>query len=345
MPDEQQRDVNAPPPQQGQSFLERKTAQLRQEQAESGTNRNDPLDAEPEMSAPLRDEASVQEDGYPELHDEEERLEEDAEPEEALEDEAPSEDEDDGEPERDVNWEKRYKDTQIELERLRTRDRERDEEVGQQLSGAVELHHQVEDELEKAKSYTEFYIQGVDQRIQQLEAAFTSGQIEPDKLQEARQYHYQLTQERQELVGRIEQLSSEKTEAEQKRKKREAEIARVRLTRTIPGWGKEKYAEMREAALDRGYTPEEFGNITDHRYFELLHDSMTLRGADKTIENVTERTRAKRPRRGKGRVSEQSRDSGGRFQKRQREFKENPNQPGRFAAMAEERLRKERRGR
>lgn len=333
-------------PQQAQSFAERKAAQLREERtvreaAEQPT--------EPEPRSPVQEDdgypqgqsESVQDDGYPELHDGGDELEA-GDPDGALEDETPPEGdyEDDGEP--TVDWEKRFKDTQAELTRAREQQQEQNGELTEMMAGSLQLKYDLEDHLTKARQYTEFYVNGIDNQIMQMERAFNSGAIDPERMQEARQQYQSLQQQKQQLNQRIEQVETTRSEAEAVRKKREAEITRVRLQRTIPDWSQQKYNEMRQEAVKRGYTVEEFSEITDHRYFEMLHDSMLLRSAKDTVGDVTKRKRPKPPR-GR-RNATQSRDGRGRFEKTKREFRENPNQKGRFAAMKAEQLQRERRG-
>lgn len=324
------------------SFRERKAAELRTERGETPDIKPAPAEpSEPETPQPPLE--SVQDD-IPELHDGDESEDEYLDSDEALDDETPF-DEIDDEPEQTdtVDWEKRFKDTQAELTRVNEEREERNAEHADMMAGALQLQHELEDRLTKAKEHGDFYLNTLNNQIGQLEQAFNSGQIDPENMGKARQMYQQLANQKHQLEQRQESLEKARQETEQLRKTREAQITRVRLARTIPDWSERKYGEMRQEAVKRGYSVEEFNEVTDHRYFELLHDSMMLRNAEKVVTNVRGKRKAKPPRNRNQR--RQPRDGRGRFEKAQREFRDNPNTRGAFANMKEQQLRNERRGR
>lgn len=334
---------NFPPPPaapKGEStFAERKAAQLREErEAQAPQAPAEPETAQPTPPVQLE---SVQGDGYPELHDSE------AQPE--LEGDVPDLEEtpgefdpidDGGEP--TVDWEKRYKDTQAKLTSVTEDRKDRDAEYADMMAGSLQLQYDMEDNLKKAKQYTGFYVDGIQGQIHNMERAFNSGQIGPEDMQAARQQYQQLQGQQQQLQARLTQIETTEREATQVKKRRQAEITRVRLQRTIPGWGQAKFREMQAEAATRGYSAEEFAEQTDHRFFEMLHDSIQLRSAGDAIGEITQRKRPKPPR---GRRNAQTpRNSRGQYEKAQRDFHDNPNQKGRFADMKAKQLARERRG-
>ena len=328
-----------------QSFKERKAAELSAERAGS----SEPANGTPEQDrtfdeTPGPELGSVQDDGIPELHGEQDELEEPEEGEEDL-DEIPS-DLLDGEADEEtaIDWEKRYKDTQAELTRVNERRNEMDAEHADLMAGSLQLKYEMEDRFKRAETQAEFFRAGLDNQIANLEQAFSSGLIEPDHLANARAQHQSLLQQRGQLEQYVEQATSQREEAERLRKDREAEVSRTILSRTIPDWSREKYDEMRQYASRFGYSPDEFNEQVDHRFFRLLNDSMLLNGAERTVSEVKRKQKAKPPRGGRN-VERAARDGKGRFRKLEKDFKENPNQRGRFAALQEERLRRERRGR
>ena len=113
----------------------------------------------------------------------------------------------------------------------------------------------------------------------------------------------------------------------------------MRLSRTIPGWGKEKYEELGQFAISLGYSAEEFTDKIDYRFFELLNDSMQLRQAGDKVKQVKRRQKAKGPRRN---ARQQARSADGKFREAKNAFHDNPNQKGRFAEMKLAQMRKER---
>lgn len=327
-----------------QSFTERKAAQLAQERAAQPEVSEQPEQERTSAEIPEPESGSVQDDGYPELHDEMELSGQLPEDESDLDEtpENPEDSYDDEEP--SVDWEKRYKDTQAELTRVSTRREELDAEHAEMMASNVRLKHDLEDRLTQAQTQAGFFLNNVTGQIGQLEQAFNSGQIDPEHLPQARQAYQNLVQQRAQLEQYVEKAQSELSESEKIRKQREAEIARTVLARKIPDWSREKYDSMRGYASRLGYTPDEFNEVTDHRFFQLLNDSMLLHSAGETVNDVKRKKMAKPPRSGRN-VDRQPRDGRGKFKKLERDFHSNPNERGRFAAMTEERLKRERRGR
>jgi hypothetical protein len=330
------------------SFQERKAEQLagervRTEQAEAQQNRQPDHDETSNDEIPLNESESVQDDGYPELHDDDTETDDgEFEQDEDLEDETPSEDElleQDGD---GIDWEKRYKDAQRELTRYQQRSDEQSEEVAETVAANLQLKFDLEDRLEKAEKQAGFFMGNLNQQIQQLEQAFNQGQVEPEKMAEARQYYQGLVQQRNQLEGYLQQVGTERSEAEKVRKNREAQIAQARLRKTIPDWSERKYQELRSYAVKRGYTVDEFNESTDYRYMELLHDSMMLHSADSTVRNVKRKRRRKPPAGGKN-VDRSPNTARRREARAKKDFLDNPNQRGRFAAMKAEQLHRERR--
>ena len=332
--------------QQAQSFAERKAAQLREERTIQEASQP-PAEAAPGQQetsdeTPPPESESVQSDGYPELHDEQAESEDEALEDEDLDDEIPSDEPEDEEEGERVNWEQRYKDTQAELTRVAQRRKELDAEHAESVSANLQLKYDLEDRLTKAEEQANFFLNGINSQIGQLEQAFNSGAVEPEKMQEARGYYQNLVGQRTQLQTYLDKAGEQRGEAERVRKQREAEITRSRLSVSIPDWSQDKYDEMRGYATQRGYSPDEFNEITDYRYFELLHDSMLLNSAEKTVRNVKSQRRRKAPRGGKN-VDRSPNTARRREARARKDFLDNPNQKGRFAAMKAEELSRERR--
>jgi hypothetical protein len=239
-----------------------------------------------------------------------------------------------------VDWEKRFKDTQRELTRVNEERRERESEQAQIIESAVALRHEFEDQLDVARRHAAVYTESFNQQIAQIEQAFQTGQIEPDKLGEARQYHQSLIQQRNQIQQQVQQLEAMDADVKQKERERKAEIARLRLSRTIPNWSRETYQQIAQYAQERGFSAKEFAETTDARLIELLHDSMTLRKAGKNVQRVRQKQRQRQPNRT---AREQPRSADGRFKQAQQQFRENPNTRGAFANMKLADLQRQRR--
>ena len=318
------------------SFVERKSSQLREERDGEGPRPVEAPPTEDRDATPPVELESEQSDGI-ELPSGEETPEgDDLAPDL---DETPGSDSDPDEHEPAIDWEKRFTDTKAELTRVQMDRQEMDSEFSDQMAGTLQLHYQLEDKLAEVETSSGFFINNLSNQITNMEQAFSSGQIGPDQLAQARQHYQQLINSRNQMVGHVNQAKQVKDEAEAQRKKRESEVTRVRLSRSIPGWSRDKYAEMREYAIGRGYTNEQFEDQTDHRFFELIHDSMTLHQTQNTIQNVENKRVATQRVRGQ----RKPRDGQGRFQKAKQDYKNNPNQKGRFADMKAEQIKRERR--
>jgi hypothetical protein len=329
---------NVAPAAPQQTFQERKAQQLKEERNVRGeVEPVAPQPVEDREATPSPELESAQIDGNPDLPSDEDPLDDewqDSDP-----DGIPDTDPEAAEQEGTTDWEKRYTDTQAELTRVNQHRQELDTDHADMMAGTLQLRHTLEDKLSEVENSSGYILNGLSGQIANMEQAFSSGQIDPEQMANARNHYQQLVNNRNQMQQHLAGATKQRDDATAMRKQREAEITRIRLQRTIPNWSREKYAEMREFATQRGYTQEEFNDVTDHRLFELLHDSMQLRSASDTVSNVQRKRKADAPR---GRGGRAPRDKQGRYEKSRKEFHDNPNQKGRFAAMKAQELAKER---
>lgn len=330
-----------------QSFAERKRAQLGEERAQRGPEANVQQEPELQERSPRQELESGEDLSQSEMYTDETPEAEaggydgyDVDEDDDLQGEAPASDTDDLPEEPVENWEKRYKEAERKLSEVTENRRAIEQEHADMMSANLSLKHGLEDQFNEAKRYVEAFKGGYDQQIAQLENAFNTGMIPPDELNNARTQYQQLVQQRNGLTQHIEQMSQQQAAAEQLERERKAEIARVRLARTIPGWGKEKFEELGQYATSIGYSAEEFGEAIDYRFFELLNDSMQLRQAGDKVKNVKRQSKASGPKRN---ARQQPRSADGRFRQAKQAFHDNPGQRGRFAEMKLAEMRKERR--
>ena len=325
-----------------QSFTERKAAQLREERAVTADkveSQPDPaLTSEPPGAELESAEVADPESGYPD--EEDDALASDDS--EALDNELPSDSDPDQDDEPQVDWKKRYDDTKTMLNEVTENREEMDREQSEVIASQLSLKHDLQDKLTEAKRYAEAYTNQFNQQITQLEHAFQTGMIEPDNLPMARQQYQGLINQRNQLQQHMEHLDSQANEATTLERERRAEVARVRLSRTIPGWSREKHAELGQFAMSRGYSQEEFSDSLDYRFLELLNDSMQLRQAGDRVSRVERQKKAKGPRRN---ARQAPRSADGKYRKAKQEFRDNPNQKGRFAEMKLRQMQKENRSR
>lgn len=325
-----------------QSFAQRKAAQLAQERVDSRleerrTQSQSALEREPPDTGLESEEEDEQRES--DLPDD------DLDPEdpEALdpEDEPPSGEEEEDESD-SPTLRKRLQDTQKKLREVTANRKVMEAEHAEMMGTHITIKHELQDTLRDAKQFAQAYIGGFSQEIQRIENAFNTGQVPPDQLPQARQQHYTLCQQRAQVQQQIDRLNTMEAESRKRERERQAEIARVRLSRTIPDWGRDKHAEIGEYAVSRGYSPEEFAQNLDYRFIELLHDSMLLHRAGTAVKRVQHKRKAQGPARN---APNQQRSADGRFRQAQKAFHENPGQKGRFAEMKLRELQRERRGR
>ena len=328
--------TGAQPPVREPSFAERKAAQLSQERAQRPPEPEIQLETsrkkrspDPELESAVTD--PVEGDYDEEVEDEEgEELEaREGEPEGELD-----EDEDDR-----VDWRKRYQEAERKISEVTANRSAMEREHAEVMATTLSLRHNLEDQFTEAKRYASQYKVAFDSQISQLEQAFSTGQISPEYLPQARQQYQTLINQRNALVGQVEHITAQEAEARRIDRERKAEIARVRLARTIPNWSREKHRELGEYAQTRGFSPDEFNQNLDYRFLEILNDSMQLRRSADTVKQVRRQKKAGGPQRN---APVAARGSDGKFRKAQEEFRAHPNQKGRFAEMKFRQLQKDR---
>lgn len=334
---------NVAQPQREPTFMERKTAELQAERAKRVDTDHEPEEKEnrPERTperAP-RDElesAPVEPmEGLVDEQAEDEYEDDDQEAAEATPDDDPDESD-----EPQVDWQSRYKEAERKISEVTANRQAMESEHAETMATTLQLRHSLEDTFTEAKQYAGQYKVAFDNQISQLEQAFTTGQIPPDQLPAARQQYQALVNQRNGLVQQVQQLTQKEQEAKQVDRERKAEIARVRLARTIPNWGRQKHQELGEYAQSLGYSADEFNENLDYRFLEVLNDSMQLRRAGETVKNVKRRKKAGGPARN---AQTPVRGPDGKYRKAQQDFAANPGQKGRFAEMKMRELERERR--
>ena len=323
----------------GPSFAERKAGQLAAERAgqpEAKARPEPTRERAPGKELESAESEPILEDVLGDEVDDEDELEA-VDPDGTLEGDETDDDIDDS-----TNWRERYEQAQRKISEVTANRSEMDREHAEIMSTHINLKHELQDSLTEAKQFAQAYVGGFQQQIQQLEHAFQNGLIEPQNLPQARQQHQMFVQQRNQIQAQIEGLNQKEQEVKQKERERQAEIARVRLSRSIPGWSREVHRELGEYAQSRGFSAEEFGQNLDYRFLELLHDSMQLNRADSAVRGLKHKRKAKGPVRN---AQTTPRSADGRYRQAEKAFRENPGEKGRFADMKMRQLQKEHRGR
>lgn len=255
------------------------------------------------------------------------------------EDGAPDEDSELDDPEENHDWRKRYSDLRAEHTRLTQERGEIASEHAEAMGETLRLKFELEDRFEEAVGRAEYFASVMSGNASQYRN-INWAQVPAEQLPQLQAQAQQALAMEQQAVAAWNEVKRRKDETLTHVKQREAAIAKVRLKRTIPNWGNETYAQLRQHAVESGMDVKEFNSITNPVLIEALHAQMVMRGAGNTVQKFDKR-KAKPPRGRGGSDARQPRDVKGRYDR----MTVTPNQRGSFAAKAAERLRLERQGR
>tara|TARA_R110002020_G_scaffold42958_2_gene125296 strand:- start:6008 stop:7045 length:1038 start_codon:yes stop_codon:yes gene_type:complete len=327
-----------------QSFVERKAAQLSTERDSQGpdTQRAAPdQDSDLSQAPDLNLESAELDDGYESAGEDDQQHDLDDEQQGEL---ADSDDLDDQAPEGqhadDLNsdpagYEKRYKDLQSEVQHILESKSANNREHAESMGEHLKMRFSLEDQLTEAASRVEFLkntMEGNAQRFQNIDWS----KVPPEKVQEVQAQAQQAFMMQQQAQTTFNQVMEQVDTTRETVKKREAEIAKIRLRRSIPNWDNKTYGELRNFAVESGMPPEAFNDITDPVIIEWAHNAMIGSKAQRSVQ-VKKKKRSQPPRGRSARASQ--RNDRGQYAKKQTE----PNQRGSFADKHKHRLANERR--
>lgn len=330
--------AGATAPAENLTFAQRKSAQLAEERAQRGH-------VEPVVPEALQDEPpSTPAESVEDVEQDPPQLDaDDGEPRDAsdddpsaLDEELPDDDAENGEDD-NVDWQKRYSDLRAETESLMAGRQEATEEHAAAMSETLKLRFQLEDQLEEAKRRAEFLFNSASGNAEQYKNIDWS-RVPPDKVQEVQQLAQAAMLQEQQAKQVFEQVKEQADSEKEQHYRREAEIAKERLRRTIPNWGNEVYGQIRDFSMKKGMPAEAFDRITDPVVIEALHAYWNLNTASTKVQTHTQR-KAKPPQSRNARRA--PRNERGQFVAKKVE----PNQRGSFADKHRHRLAAERGGR
>lgn len=318
------------------SFVERKAAQLRQERADEPEQRAAPENRPPALEPESEDVTGdiPEEDGYADSDDEQDDQAGSA---AALEDEQPEAEDLDAGDSGNVDWEKRYADLRSETDSILSTREDMAKEHAQSMTEHARLRYELEDTIKDAVQRADFLKKTMGGNADQYRN-INWAQVPPDKVQEVQQQAQQAFALEQQAANAYEQYMTYATDALENNRRREAEIAKIRLKRTVPNWGNEVYGQIREFAVSQGMDEKAFNEITDPVLIEWAYNAMQAKQAGSKVQTTTRRKA--QPPRGRN-ARRQPRDERGQFASKQTI----PNQKGSFAEKHAHRLRAERTGR
>ena len=238
----------------------------------------------------------------------------------------------------DVDWQKRYKDLQSEYTRLTQTREEFESEMAQGLTDVKRREYELQDKLTEAHTHAEILMNAMRGQANQYRE-MNWQQVPADQLPQVKAAADAAFAQEASVNQALEHIKNQREQQYRVSMEREADLARTRLTKTIPGWSNEVYGEIGEYAHSRGLDPELFKTITNPAVIEMFHDSMQYRSAGSKAKTVSKR-KASKPQAQNKPVT--ARDARGRFANAKAQFEQNPGQRGSFAAMKEAQLRMER---
>ena len=313
----------------GLSFREMKAQQLSAERGESEEPAPRLTSEDPEVE----DVVDTEEDNAIE----EEPIEESELDEPTDELEADDDDEDSTE-----DYRAKYTELEKEYRRVTENRKKREQEHAEAMSNFVRSKHEFEDTITEAKRGAEYYANLANQQVAQFQNINWS-QVPPDQVQNLQMQAAQAQQFAHQRMQEFESLKQWEQERRDQLRSREAEMAVARLRASIPEWSNEHYQALGEVAREAGFSPEEYGEITDPRIIELLHYRWKTEQAVKGVKKTVKQRKAKPPQNRSGKLP--PRNVKGQFRQAEKDFRENPNRRGAFAKLKAAQLQMERRGR
>jgi len=264
------------------------------------------------------EESDIQED-TPDLTAESEAVEDDAAATgDTSEEESDIDEDTPDEPELDeVTWEKRYKDSQIDIKESREAATQASEELSRIRSEESETYAQMtsarfelEDRTKESEQIAQYWANKAMADVQRARS-INFANVPPEQIAQAQQWQQQAEINFQQTQQALNHTVEQGKKLREDSLSREAAISRAQLTREIPDFDT-VYPEIGKFAVDQGVNPQVFKDIVDPGLIRLINRAMTLSATPDIIE-TTKQTKAKVPR--SRTVQNQPRSLDGRYKK------------------------------
>ena len=250
-------------------------------------------------------------------------------------DETPEEDE----PEH-TDWEKRYKDSQIDIQESR----EAASEAGDELSRIraeesdtyaqmTSARYELDDRTKESEQVAQYWANMAQTEVQRARS-INFAQVPPEQVAQAQQWQQQAEIKHQQMQQALKHTIEQGTKLREDSLSREAAISRARLTREIPDFDT-VYPDIGKFAVDQGVDPQVFKDIIDPGLIRLLNRAMNMSATPDIVE-TTKQTKAKAPK--SRSTQDQPRSQDGKYKKADAAFKKSRN-PKERAVLWEERAR------
>ncbi len=308
------------------SFVERTAQRLEAEYSGGAPKGNQPVEASDLEETPdLTAESEVSEDDALTTDGTEE--------EESDLDETPEEEESEH-----TDWEKRYKDSQIDIQESREAASEAGDELSRVRAEESDTYAQMtsarfelEDRTKESEQIAQYWASKAQADVQRARS-INFANVPPEQVAQAQQWQQQAEINYQQTMQSLNHTVEQGKKLRDESLSREAAVSRARLTRDIPDFDT-VYPDIGKFAVDQGVNPQVFKDIVDPGLIRLINRAMNLSATPDIIE-TTKQTKAKAPK--SRSTQDQPRSLDGKYKKVDQAFKKSRN-PKERAALWEER--------
>ena len=239
-----------------------------------------------------------------------------------------------------TDWEKRYKDSQIDIQESREAATQASEELSRVRSEESDTYAQMtsarfelEDRTKESEQIAQYWANKAQADVQRARS-INYAQVPPEQISQAQQWQQQAEINYQQTQQALNHTIEQGKKLREDSLYREAAISRSRLTRDIPNFDT-VYPDIGKFAVEQGVNPQVFKDIVDPGLIRLINRAMNMSATPDIIE-TTKQNKAKAPK--SRSTQDQPRSLDGKYKKVDQAFKKSRN-PKERAALWEERAK------
>lgn len=239
-----------------------------------------------------------------------------------------------------TDWEKRYKDSQIDIQESREAATQASEELSRVRSEESDTYAQMtsarfelEDRTKESEQIAQYWANKAQADVQRARS-INYAQVPPEQISQAQQWQQQAEINYQQTQQALNHTIEQGKKLREDSLSREAAISRSRLTRDIPNFDT-VYPDIGKFAVEQGVNPQVFKDIVDPGLIRLINRAMNMSATPDIIE-TTKQNKAKAPK--SRSTQDQPRSLDGKYKKVDQAFKKSRN-PKERAALWEERAK------
>ena len=239
-----------------------------------------------------------------------------------------------------TDWEKRYKDSQIDIQESREAATQASEELSRVRSEESDTYaqmtsarYELEDRTKESEQIAQYWANKAQADVQRARS-INYAQVPPEQISQAQQWQQQAEINYQQTQQALNHTIEQGKKLREDSLSREAAISRSRLTRDIPNFDT-VYPDIGKFAVEQGVNPQVFKDIVDPGLIRLINRAMNMSATPDIIE-TTKQNKAKAPK--SRSTQDQPRSLDGKYKKVDQAFKKSRN-PKERAALWEERAK------